>query len=89
MSKARTLYSIRPNGDGFAIAKLDEDFEPIQYYNLIPDGKGYICDCPAHTPWCRHKQMHYTFKKDGKLESGLLYDFDAKEYVQPQEDPNG
>lgn len=78
-------YSIRKEGDRFAIYKFDQDHNPqgVPYYVSLAADKLSMCDCFAGHTWCRHKKMIVEFQKLDRVNSGWLYNFDRNKWIKP------
>ena len=55
MKASLHTYVLRPINRGRVEVVKFEDYEtlPVNVYTV----EGSHCNCPAHTPWCRHKAM--------------------------------
>jgi hypothetical protein len=61
---------------------MDENGTGLEVYKL--NARGTECSCPAHVPFCRHKQMLKIFQDAGKIDTGWMYDHDKKQWFEPQ-----
>lgn len=87
MAKPTVHYSIGPNKspNSYVVVKMDEDLNPLQYYYIVESSAGgLVCSCPAHKPWCRHMDMLRLFQAENRIGKGWRYNFDTKEWIEPQ-----
>lgn len=80
------IYTVRSgkNPGAYTISKMTQDFEPVAEYHLSDEPSGSVyCDCPAHKPWCRHKDMLRKFQAEEKVNSGWFYDHDKEKWIPP------
>ena len=82
MPKKTSRYAFRTVDGGYEAAKMDDEGNGLEVYKLNKTGSE--CNCPAHVPFCRHKQMLQIFIREGKINTGWMYDHDKKQWFEPQ-----
>lgn len=81
------LYNLRSTLSGFAMAKLDSDWNVAAVYNLAPSRNGHFsCDCPANaraviTKPCKHRRMLPMML--GAVNTDRFYDPENGSWCQP------
>jgi len=80
------LYSLRTQGDGYAIAKFDDYFHVEAVYNLTPKGNDYACDCPAGSrnivlKPCKHRKMVKLMRE--KADTDEFYCYEDGHWYRP------
>jgi DNA-binding CsgD family transcriptional regulator len=69
--------------DFFQVLKFDKDGEYQDSYEV--NLRMTKCNCPAHVPYCRHKQIVLAFQEAGRLGQGWTYNHDRKEWSPPKD----
>jgi len=86
--KPQTLYTVKkgssnPDAVVFTVSKLSEDFEVLALYSIAEHRQSLVCNCPAHKPWCRHCEILRLFQGEQRVNSGWMYNYDQKTWIQP------
>lgn len=69
------------NEDIFVVLKYDKEGDWADSYQVTE--RLTHCSCPAHVPWCRHKQIIQVFQEQNRIGTGWTYNFDRKEWKEP------
>jgi hypothetical protein len=75
-----TLYNLKSSDGAWRITKFDNDLNVESSYITSE----MECECPAGSrPTCRHRQMLPKMLNVGAEDSGMFYDFDADQFLEP------
>ena len=78
-----TLYNLKTADGEFRITKFDNDLNVESSY-VVSERE---CGCPAgNRPTCRHRQMLPKMLNVGAEDSGMFYDYDTDQFLEPMAD---
>ena len=75
-----TLYNLKSSDGAWRITKFTNDLEvESSYITSLQE-----CECPAGSrPTCRHRQMLPKMLNVGAEDSGMFYDFERDQFLEP------
>jgi hypothetical protein len=86
-SLKRDVYTIRTEGDGYRVTKLNSDLTPVSFYAMSLGAAGEVkCTCPqSNRGPCRHLDILDAFTElyPERVNSGWLYCYDTKDWFPP------
>jgi hypothetical protein len=78
-----TLYNLKSSDGAWRITKFDNDLNVESSYITSLNE----CECPAgNRPTCRHRTMLSKMLNVGAEDSGMFYDFDTDQFLEPMAD---
>lgn len=78
-----SLYNLKSDDGQWRITKFDNGLNVESSYLTSLEG----CECPAGArPTCRHRTMLPRMLNVGAENSGMFYDFDADQFLEPLSD---
>ena len=74
------LYNLKSSDGAWRITKFDNDLNVESSY-ITSEAE---CECPAGSrPTCRHRQMLPKMLNVGAEDSGMFYDFERNQFLEP------
>ena len=75
-----SLYTLKSSDGQWRITKFTNDLDVEASY-ITSEAE---CECPAGSrPTCRHRQMLPKMLNVGAEDSGMFYDFDTDQFLEP------
>jgi hypothetical protein len=82
-TKKYNSYTFKRNDDGtYRAIKMTLEGDVLEVYKISKSRTH--CSCPAHIPYCRHKQMLNIFEDANKVGSGWRLVHETGEWLEPQ-----